>query len=139
MEQTIEILNTGQVGYLAVLGDDLYPYAVPVNYVFYEGCIWIHCAFEGHKIDAITHHSKVSFSVVEHHEVVEETFTTLYQSAIVFGKAKLIGPNKIVLQKLIEKYASSYLDEGMKYIDKDYSKTQIIQIEIEHLSGKSKY
>lgn len=31
------ILNSGKDGVLALSGDDGYPYAVPLNYVFYNG------------------------------------------------------------------------------------------------------
>ena len=49
-----EILKRGEYGVLAVQGDEGYPYAVPLNYVFVDGAIYFHSAKEGHKIDAIT-------------------------------------------------------------------------------------
>ena len=48
-----DILTHGTVGVLALSGDDDYPYAVPVNYYYENGIIYIHGATSGHKIDAI--------------------------------------------------------------------------------------
>ena len=56
-----EILEKGVSGVLAVSGDDGYPYAVPLNYVYDDGCLYFHSANVGHKIDAIRENPKVSF------------------------------------------------------------------------------
>ena len=52
-EECRSILERGKTGVLAVNGDDGYPYAVPVNYVFSNGKIYFHSALSGHKVDAI--------------------------------------------------------------------------------------
>jgi len=49
----IAILQKGTSGVLAVLGDDGYPYAVPLSYVYHAGKLYFHCAKAGHKLDAI--------------------------------------------------------------------------------------
>ena len=89
-EECIKILNTCSTGILAVSGDNNYPYAVPVNYVYKDNKIFIHCAKTGHKIDAIKKNSNVSFCVVENDTVIAEKFATRYSSIIAFGKATLI-------------------------------------------------
>ena len=60
-----EILARNTGGTLALLGDDDYPYAVPMSYVYADGKIYFHCAKEGHKIDAIRNHDKASFCVID--------------------------------------------------------------------------
>ena len=52
-EECLEILKTAKRGVLAVLGDEGYPYAVPLDFVYEDGKIYFHCAKEGHKLDAI--------------------------------------------------------------------------------------
>ena len=47
------ILERGTSGVLAVAGDDGYPYAVPLSYVYQDGKLWFHCANSGHKLDAV--------------------------------------------------------------------------------------
>jgi nitroimidazol reductase NimA-like FMN-containing flavoprotein (pyridoxamine 5'-phosphate oxidase superfamily) len=63
--QCQQVLYSGKYGTLAVLGDGGYPYAVPLNYVYDGQYIYIHCAKQGHKSDAIKNCDKVSFCVVQ--------------------------------------------------------------------------
>ena len=53
MEDCEAILRRGTSGVLSVLGDDGYPYGVPLSYVWHDGALWFHCAKQGHKLDAI--------------------------------------------------------------------------------------
>ena len=138
-EECIKILDACSTGILAVSGDNNYPYAVPVNYVYKDNKIFIHCAKTGHKIDAIKKNSNVSFCVVENDDIIEEKFATRYSSIIAFGKATLIDDKqemRNILEFLNEKYSPNYKAEGQKEIDNDIDNVLIIQIEIEHISGK---
>lgn len=89
-EESVAILEKMTSGVLAVLGDDDYPYAVPISYIYHEGKIYFHSALAGHKIDAISRHNKVSFCVIEKDEIVPEKFTTHFRSVIAFGKADFV-------------------------------------------------
>ena len=42
MERCEEILQKGSYGVLAVLGDEGYPYTVPLNYHYHNGKIFFH-------------------------------------------------------------------------------------------------
>lgn len=68
--ECIEILKRNTSGVLAVSGDNGYPYAVPLNYVYDGGSVYFHCAKSGHKLDAIRTCDKVSLCVVEQDLVV---------------------------------------------------------------------
>ena len=105
-EDCIKILNNGKTGVLAVLGDDDYPYTVPLNYIYLNSKIYFHCAKSGHKIDAIKKHNKVSFCVIEKDEVVPEKFGTDYRSAVAFGKARIMEENEMmpVITAFTKKY-----------------------------------
>ncbi len=133
------ILKNGLTGVLAVLGDDEYPYAVPLNYVYENGKIYFHCARSGHRLDAIRRHSKVSFCVIEKEQIVPEIFATNYRSVIAFGKAREVeddAEKMSVMQLLNNKYAPGLLAEGEKEIAKDWKILTVIRIDVEHLSGK---
>ena len=54
-EAAKELLKESRRGVLAVIGDDAYPYAIPVNYLFDEANlkIYFHGARSGHKYDSI--------------------------------------------------------------------------------------
>ena len=54
-EECIEILKKELRGVLSVLGDDGYPYGMPINHFYNEedGKIYFHSGMQGHKIDAM--------------------------------------------------------------------------------------
>ena len=58
------ILSAGTSGTLALLGDNGYPYAVPISYVYADGKLYFHSARTGHKVDAIRQYDKASFCVI---------------------------------------------------------------------------
>ena len=89
-EECIEILNSSTSGTLALLGDNDYPYSVPISYVYNDGKLYFHSALTGHKIDAINMHSKASFCVIAQDKVVPEKYTTYFRSVIAFGKICVI-------------------------------------------------
>ncbi len=137
-EDTINLLEKGQYGVLSTVGENGYPYGVPVNYVYAGGGIYFHCAVEGAKVDNILFNNKVSFCVVGDTAPVPEKFSFKYESAIVFGKcAEVFEKEKTdALLALVRKYSAGFMEKGMKYIDNDSSKTKVFKIDIEHISGK---
>ncbi len=68
-EECTSILDRGTHGVLALAGDDDYPYAVPISYVYADGKLFFHCAKTGHKLDAIARCAKASFCVVDQDQV----------------------------------------------------------------------
>ena len=64
-QKVADILHKGTSGVLALLGDNDYPYAVPISYVYDDGKIYFHSAKNGHKIDAIQRTAKASFCVID--------------------------------------------------------------------------
>ena len=105
-----DVLLRRTFGVLAVTGDEGYPYAVPLSYVFDEKAnkIYFHCAKSGHKLDALRQEEKVSFCVVDQDEIVPERFTTHYRSVIVFGKIRVIEEGEEWLEaikKLMARYS----------------------------------
>ena len=99
--ECIEILNNNANGVLALSGDEGYPYAVPLSYVFFDGCIYFHSASEGHKIDSIKRNGKASFCVVAEDNIVPEKFTTYFKSVIAFGRVELIEDEKEKINALM--------------------------------------
>ena len=88
--ECIEIFNNNTNGVLALSGDEGYPYAVPLSYVYCDGSIYFHSASEGHKIDSIKRNDKASFCVVAEDNIVSDKFTTYFKSVIAFGRVELI-------------------------------------------------
>ena len=137
IEETKEILRNGRECVIAVSGDDNYPYAVPINYVYDGEHIYLHSAKQGHKIDALKRNPKMSPCVVAQGDIVPEEFTTYFRSAIVFGKAKFVEneEGKIeALRKLSDKYSPGIdpTDEIAKFL----KAVEIIEIAIDTMTGK---
>ena len=138
-EEAKNILAKADFGTLACMGENGYPYSVPLNYAYDNGKLYFHSAKEGHKLDNISFDSKVCFSTVGYYKVLPEKFDTEYDSVILFGKASRItdeAEKKRALMLLIEKYSSGYLAEGIEYIQKGASAASVYRIDIEHMTGK---
>ena len=134
-----EIMNEGQTGIFAVIGDEGYPYGVPVNFAYCDGKIYFHCAKEGHKIDAIKKEPKVSFTVITSDEVRPATFDTKYKSAIAFGEARLLDDDDTILKGIrliVDKYSAGFKVEAEKEIKSDWGRLGIVEIDVQHLSAK---
>ena len=139
-QETLDIMERGTNGVLAVLDEEGYPYAVPVSYVYCDGKIYIHGAKKGHKIDAIRNCEKASFCVVDKDQVVPEEYTTYFRSAIAFGKIRVLEEEeekKEALMKLAMKYSGVMGEEGCRAeMAKSFQTVAMIELEIEHMTGK---
>lgn len=136
---TAKILESCTHGILSVIGDNGYPYGVPVSYVYTENKIIIHCALVGHKLDAVVKEPKVSFTVVAADKVIAEKFTTVYSSAICFGQARIVesdAEKNEALEAIVNKYCGDFCEEGLKYIKSKFNNCKVIVINIEHMTGK---
>lgn len=138
MEETIAIMNRCTNGTLACFGDDDYPYAVPLSYVYCNEKIYFHSAKTGHKINAILKHPKVSFSVIDEDTIVSEIFTTFFRSVITFGTARIVeGEERVqAFQALVEKYSGDQPEDVKSKEIAGCSQAYIIAIDIEHMTGK---
>lgn len=138
-EECEKILEHGKTGVLAVIGDDGYPYTVPINYYYTSGRIYLHCAKAGHKLDAIKNEPKVSFCVVDRDDIFQEKYTTLYRSVVVFGKAEILTDEsemRTSVTALAEKYCPDFLDGIPTEVEREFDILCMIKINIEHMSGK---
>lgn len=136
-EEVMRILNEGKVAVWALGGDDGYPYAVPVNYVYCNGYIYIHSATAGHKIDAVNNNPLCSICIIDKDDVVPQKFTSYYRSIIAFGRAQIITcEDEIImaLRSLCNKYCMGF--DPTDEINKFLKSILIIRIQIEKLTGK---
>lgn len=141
LEETKQILSEATSGVLSVIGDNGYPYGVPISYVYADGKIFFHCALQGHKIDAIRTNPKVSFCVIAKDDVVPQKFTTFFRSVIAFGKARILEDNEekmSALRLLAARYSDATVTEKMTddEIVGGFNHLLMVEIEIEHLTGK---
>lgn len=138
-EESIAILQNATAGTLALLGDDGYPYAVPISYVYNEGKLYFHSALNGHKVDAIRKYDKASFCVIEQDDVQPEKYTTFFRSVIAFGRIHIIEDEKEkleIVRMLGNRYNPNQDDALQKEIESGLSRLLAIRFDIEHLTGK---
>lgn len=139
LEESIAVLNRGTAGVLAVSGDDDYPYAVPLSYVYCDNKIYFHSAKSGHKLDAIARSQKVSFCVIDQDSVVPQEYTTYFRSVIAFGKARILDnedERRSVLEMLAARYSPDHEQGRLQEIDKQLGQVCLVELAIEHMTGK---
>lgn len=139
LDESISVLNRGTSGVLAVSGDNDYPYAVPLSYVYHDSKIFFHCAKSGHKLNAIARNEKVSFCVIDQDNVVPQEYTTYFRSVIVFGKARILEDEtekRSALKILAARYSPNQQQGRLEEIDKLFKQVCLVELAIEHMSGK---
>lgn len=89
-EECIEVLKTIPRGVLSLIGDDGYPYGIPMDFWYNEkeGTVCFHGAKEGHKIDAIRSCDKACFTVIDNGYREEGKWALNIKSVIIFGRIK---------------------------------------------------
>lgn len=140
LSEASEILTKVEYGILSTIGEDGYPYGIPVNYVYYNDIIGFHCATEGHKLENLKYENRVSFTVVGDTCPLPEKFSTNYESVIVFGRAEEASEyeKKEILLEMIKKYSPDFLDKGRDYVSKSSKHSRVFKINIEHITGKGR-
>lgn len=139
-EETKTLLASGKDGVLAVNGDDGYPYAVPVNYVYLDGAIYIHSSKRGYKVEAIQANPKVCFTAVLSNKINEPNTTTMFESVIATGNAVLLADDAEktkVLEVIVQRLAPTNVQGGMAAIQRLLPAVAIIRIDVEQLTGKA--
>lgn len=137
-KECVEILKNEPRGVLSVLGDDDYPYALPINFYYdeKENKIYFHGGKTGHKMDAIAKHDKVSFCVYDKGYHKDGHWSLNIKSVIVFGRIKVVDNWSV--DKIIE--LSKKYTQDMEYIENEITQfaknTAVLELEIEHMTGK---
>lgn len=141
VDEAKRLLREARRGVLAVNGDDGYPYALPVNYLYDEEKqeIIFHGAKVGHKVDSLKKCDKVCFTVISGESVeTEEAWAPFLKSAVVFGRCHLVGEQSETLA-LCKKFAMKYYPTEQMVDDEVAASgkaVRMFRIKIEHISGK---
>ena len=136
-EECVDILTNQPRGVLAVLGDDEYPYTVPMSHVYVDDKIYFHGAKKGHKNDAVKTHPKVSYCVMDDGVKNEGEWWYTFKSVVVFGKIRTLSDDEKIdkLTYLGNKFFPTP-EETKAEIDRLLDKTEVFEITIDHMSGK---
>ena len=141
-EECISILKAEPRGVLSVLGDDGYPYGMPLNHYYCEedGKIYFHSGKTGHKVDAMLRDPKASFCVCDPGVREENSWALIFRSVIVFGRAREVSdPAELMdaMKAFAGKYSPKESEDSFR-IEMKVSKAPlcVLAIDIEHKTGK---
>ena len=140
MEECVEILNQEKRGVLSVLGDEDYPYGMPMNHWYDEenGIVWFHCGKVGHRLDALRRHDKVSFCVYDQGYREEGDWALNIRSVIVFGRMEIVDDMDTIVDITTRLSHKFTLDDAyiQKEIQQSAKGTLLLRLKPEHICGK---
>ncbi len=136
-----KILREEKRAAFSVIGDEGYPYTIPVDFYYDEedSRIYLHGAKEGHKIDALRNCNKVCFTVWNQGFKKEGSWAWTATSVVIFGRAVFVEDREIItdrLRKMAVKYYPTIEEVDKEMNGPDINRVQIIAIDIEHMTGK---
>ena len=138
--ECIEILKNEKRGVLSVLGDDGYPYGMPMNHYYCEedGKLYFHGGKKGHKIDAIRRNDKASFCVFDQGSRQEGEWFLRVRSVIAFGRIEIVEDQDRTIR--ISRLLSYKFTSDEKYIAEEIERsgqnTLLFALVPEHITGK---
>jgi uncharacterized protein len=133
------ILSRAEVAHIAMSDGDE-PYVIPVNYGYRDGCLYFHCAQEGHKLEILRRNSRVCFEVSTDIEVhlgksVGCGHTTHYKCVIGRGCAEILEDSEAKVEGL-NALMAQYSDKEFVFPPKAVKNTAVVRITVESMTGK---
>ena len=138
-EEAIALLDHATSGVLSLVDDSGCPYGVPISHVYSNRKLYFHSALSGHKLDAIRHYDRASFTVICQDEVHPEVFTTYFRSVICFGRVRIVEDpdEKLSALRLLGKRFNPDDEPALAAeIKSGFNRVAVIEFSIEWLTGK---
>lgn len=139
-DECLAILREAKRGVLSVIGDDGYPYGLPINHYFDEetGRIYFHSGKTGHKIDALRRDTKASFCVMDEGVKNPGEWWLTFRSVVVFGRVSFVedrGEALEITRKLSLRFTG---DEAYirREIEQSGPAVLVFFLTPEHIAGK---
>lgn len=139
-EESIAILKQEPRGVLSVLGDDGYPYGMPMDHWYNDadGCLYFHSGKKGHKIDAMNRCNKASFCVHDQGFRGDGNWFLTIRSVIVFGRIEIVEDYDAAME--ITRQLSLKYTQDLEYISWEINQsgrnTLVFRLVPEHITGK---
>nr|WP_319491868.1 pyridoxamine 5'-phosphate oxidase family protein [uncultured Desulfobacter sp.] len=140
-DQITALLTDAQVGHLATISSNGFPYVTPVHFVYTEKKIFIHGLSKGQKIENIQRNSKVCFEVMSPGKFLLSDepcdVNTEYKSVIIHGEASILSEKEKKIEALdaiVGKYVPNLA--GKEFPSNMLKATGVIKIEIKECTGK---
>ena len=138
--ECIEVLKSTKRGVLSLIGEDGYPYGIPIDHWYCEedGKLYFHGGMKGHRIDAVERCDKVSFCVYDEGYKKEGEWALNINSVVVFGRIRIVEDElkkRDICTNLCRKFTD---DEAyiQKELDSSFPRVCCLELTIEHMTGK---
>ena len=139
-EECIQILKDQPRGVLSMMGEDGYPYGIPLDHWYDEesGRLYFHGAKTGHKIDAIKALDKVGYCVYDEGYRKEGEWALNIRSVVVFGRIRLVEEEELA-RKICTALVRKFTDDE-EYLQRELThalpRVQCLELTIDHMTGK---
>lgn len=137
-DECIQILKEQKRGVLSMLGDDDYPYGIPLDHYYYNGKLYFHCAKTGHKLDLLKNDPRVSFCVYDKGFRKEGEWALNIKCVIAFGAIRFITDFEETVARVRQLGLKYYPtpEECEAEVINAASRVQMLEMTIEHMTGK---
>jgi len=148
-KEMTRILASMNIGRMATVDAEGYPYITPLNFVFHQGCVYFHCAPEGEKTDNLSRDPRVCFEVSLPLAYLEVGFNQerdpcrthqFYHSVIIRGMARIVPDGELKTAALNALVASHEGNRDFPPVTPDspaYKACCVVEIKPEKITGKS--
>jgi len=134
-----EILRSAIICRMAMMDGDL-PYIIPFNYGYRDGCLFIHSAPEGKKIDLLRKNKQVCFEVEDTVEIIKGKqacdWTTRYRSLVGYGNVEILSDEASKKQGLEVIMAQHGAPELIDFNQNNMKRLVILKLTITSMTGK---
>jgi NAD(P)-dependent dehydrogenase (short-subunit alcohol dehydrogenase family)/nitroimidazol reductase NimA-like FMN-containing flavoprotein (pyridoxamine 5'-phosphate oxidase superfamily) len=143
------ILDTAAIGRLATNGADGHPYITPLNFVYFRGNIYFHCAPSGEKLDNLERDPRVCFTVDIPLAYLGSEFNAqrkidglhqFYHCVIIRDRARVVSEIELKVAALNALVAKCEADPGYEMVHADMpgcKACKVVEIIPDSISAKS--
>ena len=139
-QKVLEEILAGAIICRVAMMDGELPYIVPFNYGYRDGCIYIHSAPEGKKLDLLRQNNEVCFEVEEGVGITKGdkacSWATRYRSIVGYGSIEILEEDRSKQEGLEIIMAQHGAPHLVSFEQGDMKRMVILKLSISSLSGK---
>ncbi len=138
--ECIRILQEEKRGVLSVIGENGYPYGIPMNHWYCpeDGNLYFHGAKEGHKLNAIRNCDRVSYCVHDAGYRKAGEWALNVNCVVIFGRIRPVA-DEAKARRICENLCRKFTEDEA-YIQKELQsalpRVQCLELTVDHMTGK---
>ena len=140
LEEAKSLLIKNKRGVISFNGEDNYPYALPINFLYdeEENKIYFHGAKGRYKLDCIKKNNKACFVTYGDQELSDNGWSYYLKSLVAFGEIEIIEDRDLTAKKLIELASRYYpsMSEINGVMERSFENALVYSLNIQHMTCK---